>query len=237
MSLLNFFPESDLKKTFIFIMLIFSFCFGETVQTAEVKQNANAAFKELAADTAKWQKTVSENTKKINSIRSSFKQVKNLSFLSQQVTSGGKFFFEKNGTGHRLKWQYTSPFVYTILIDGQKITMKDGNKVSSFDMSTSRVFEEINDIMVRSLNGTILSDSRNFTFSIKENGRSLMIEMVPVKGTPLNEYFKSIKMVMDTGDFTVNTLTMTESSGDFTELTFTDKSINGHIDISEFRVE
>lgn len=218
-------------------MLISLLCSAQTVNTAEVKQNANTAFKELAADTAKWQKTVSENTKKINSIRSSFKQVKNLSFLSQQVTSGGKFLFEKNSNGHRLKWEYTTPFVYTILIDGPKITMKDGAKVSSFDMSSSRVFEEINDIMVRSFNGTILSDSRNFRFDIKENGRDLIIEMVPVKGTPLNEYFRSIRMVMDKNDFTVNTLTMTESGGDFTELSFSDKKINGHIDVSEFRVE
>lgn len=207
-----------MKKILILLLLVVSFCYGE-----ENSKN--------------WQKSVSENTQNIKSIQSSFKQVKNLSFLSDKVTSGGKFFFAKSENGNRLKWEYTTPFVYTIVIDREKITMKDGNKVSRFDMSSSRVFQEINDIMVRSLNGTILSDSKNFTFDIKESNKELIIEMVPVKGTSLCEYFKNIKMIMDKTDFTVSMITMIELSGDSTELVFTDKQINGKIEENEFVVQ
>lgn len=205
-----------MKKIFMLVILMFSICHGEEKD---------------------WSKIVSENAAKISSIQSSFKQVKHLSFLSDKVTSGGKFVFRKNNSDNSLKWAYTTPFIYTIVIDGNKITMKDGTKISSFDMSSSKVFEEINDIMVRSLNGTILSDNKNFTFSINESGNELLIEMTPVKGTPLTDYFKNIKMVMDKTDFTVNTLTMIENSGDFTELVFTDKKINGKIDGKEFIVQ
>lgn len=205
-----------MKKIFMLVILAFSICHGEEKD---------------------WVKTVSDNAAKISSIQSSFKQTKHLSFLADKVISNGKFVFRKNDSGNSLKWAYTTPFIYTIVIDGNKITMKDGKKVSSFDMSSSKVFEEINEIMIKSLNGTILSDKRNFTFSINESGNELIIEMTPVKGTPLTDYFKNIKMIMDKTDFTVSTLTMIENSGDFTELVFTDKKINGKIDEKEFIIQ
>jgi outer membrane lipoprotein-sorting protein len=227
------------KILLILIMLIFADGFAQTPDDEKVKKEARAAFAELAvsSDAAKWRKTVSENASNIGSIKSSFKQVKTLSFLSQKVTSGGRFFFEKSESGNRLKWEYTTPFVYTVVINGNSITMKDGQKITSFDMSTSRVFQEINEIMVASLNGTILSDNRNFLFDILETGRELKISMTPVKGTSLSEYFRNINMVMDKSDFTVSMLTMVEITGDSTELFFTDKKLNGKIDESEFSVK
>ncbi|HNW83625.1 MAG TPA: outer membrane lipoprotein carrier protein LolA [bacterium] len=227
-----------MKKILLLILLMFSACYAETVDADNVKQDAETAFKELADSTSavKWQKVISENTRNIHSIQSSFKQTKNLSFLSDKVISSGKFVFRKNDSDNSLKWEYTTPFIYTIVIDGTRITMKDGKKISSFDMSSSKVFEEINEIMIKSLNGTILSDNKNFTFSINESGNELVIEMIPVKGTPLTDYFKNIKMIMDKTDFTVTKLTMIENSGDFTELVFTAKKINGKIDEKEFAV-
>lgn len=218
---------------------MYSVCYAEAGDSDTVKENAKVAFEELSEtkNTVKWQKVVSDNAAKIVSIKSSFKQIKDLSFLSQKVFSSGKFFFQKNEKGNRLKWEYTTPFVYTIVIDAKKVTMKDGKKISSFDMSSSRVFEEINEIMIKSLNGTILSDNKNFTFDIKEVGRELVIGMTPVKGTSLSEYFKNIKMIMDKSDFTVSLLTMTELTGDSTELVFTEKALNGKIDEKEFVVE
>ncbi|HPA55996.1 MAG TPA: outer membrane lipoprotein carrier protein LolA [bacterium] len=224
---------------FIALTLFFMLSFAQTVNTENVKSDASAAFTELASSSnvAKWRNTVASNASSIVSIKSSFKQVKTLSFLSQKVTSGGRFFFEKSENGNKLKWEYTTPFFYTIVINGNNITMKDGQKISSFDMSTSRVFQEINEIMVASLNGTILSDEGNFIFDIKEKGRELTISMTPVKGTSLSEYFRNINMIMDKSDFTVSMLTMVEITGDSTKLLFIDKKLNGKIDESEFSVK
>ncbi len=229
-------------KFFLFFAILLSlFCLSaQSADEEKVKADAKAAFAELkvsSSDVVKWRNEVSANSAKIVSIKSSFKQIKTLSFLSQKVISGGRFFFEKNESGNRLKWEYTTPFIYTVVINGNSITMKDGEKISSFDMSTSRVFQEINEIMVASLNGTILSDNRNFVFDIREKGRELKIEMTPVKGTSLSEYFRNINMIMDKTDFTVSMLTMVEITGDSTELLFTDKKLNGKINDSEFSVK
>jgi outer membrane lipoprotein-sorting protein len=228
-------------KFFLFFAILLSlFCVSAQADEEKVKADANAAFAELkvsSSDVAKWKNEVSVNSAKISSIKSSFKQIKTLSFLSQKVISGGRFFFEKNESGNRLKWEYTTPFTYTVVINGNSITMKDGQKISSFDMSSSRVFQEINEIMVASLNGTILSDNKNFIFDISEKGRELKIEMTPVKGTSLSEYFRNINMIMDKADFTVSMLTMVEITGDSTELMFADKKLNGKIDDSEFSVK
>ena len=53
----------------------------------------------------------------------------------------------------------------------------------------------------------------------------------------MSGYFKTIEMIMDKKDFTVNTLKMVELSGDTTDLFFTEKTVNGAIPPGEFRVE
>lgn len=239
MILKNFSGGIDLKKILIAFSVIYIFSFIKADDADIVKQEAKKAFDALEAETSteKWKKAVSQNASKITTIRSSFKQEKVLSFLSQKVVSRGKFVLEKNGSGHRVKWEYTTPFQYVIVIDGQKITMKDESRISKFDMSSSKVFEEINRIMIGSLNGTILSDSGNFIFNITEKGKELNIAMTPKPESAMSGYFKTIEMVMDKKDFTVNTLKMVELSGDTTDLFFTEKTVNGAIPPGEFRVE
>lgn len=213
-----------MKNIVIPILILFSSFFVE----ADNSDNTS---------TEKWEKTISENVAKVTTIQSSFRQDKMISFLSKKVVSSGRFILEKSGTESRIKWEYTTPFKYIIVIDGKKIMMKDGTKITKFDMSSSRVFEEINRIMVGSLNGTILNDSENFSFKIFEKEKELNVSMTPKAKSVMSKYFQTIEMTMDKSDFTVSMLRMVERTGDATDLFFTDKSVNKTIDPGEFKVE
>jgi outer membrane lipoprotein-sorting protein len=185
---------------------------------------------------SKYRDQIAENAKKIKSIKSSFRQVKHLSFLSDKVVTGGTFLLKKENGTNLVKWEYTTPFFYQIVLDGRRVYMKDGDKVTRFDMSSNAVFEELNEIMIKSLDGTILSENEKFSFDVDVKGRELYIKMVPSRST-MKEYFKEIKMVIDKKDFTVTKLEMIENGGDSTEIFFTERRINIPVDNKEFQLK
>jgi outer membrane lipoprotein-sorting protein len=230
-------------KVFFSFFIVFSFfiCAGDNGFNSEkVKKNAEKAFVVLDGKCndacMKQVDIIAEKSKEIKSIRSSFKQVKKLSFMNSEVKSGGKFLFRKDGKKNQVRWEYTTPFSYVIVMNGDKVVMKDGSKVSKFDMSSSKIFEEINEILIKSLNGTILNDRKNFTFKYSDQGDEFHVSMIP--GTEsLKKYLKEIQMVISKKDYAVSFLKMIENSGDSTTLHFTKKKINGKMSGKEFEVK
>ena len=231
------------EKLTIFLMLLFSLTIvagEEGFDSAKVKKNAEKAFTVLDGKCddfcMKQIDIIGERSKSILSIRSSFRQVKTLSFMNSKVSSGGIFLFRKDEKKNQVRWEYTTPFSYIIVMDGDDVVMKDNNKVSRFDMSASKIFEEINEILIKSLNGTILNDRKNFTFRYSDKGDEFHVSMIPGKEN-LKKYLKKIQMVISKKDYAVSFLKMIESTGDSTELFFTDKKINGNVSGKEFEVK
>ncbi len=216
----------------VIVVFFLGFVSGEKTESSRTELGENAQRERFE----KYKAGISENTSKISTIKSSFRQIKHLSFLSDKVITSGKFFLKKNGGRNLVKWQYTEPFDYQIVLDGRNVFMKDGNKVRSFDMSSNSVFEELNDIMIKSLDGTILTENENFNFKIYENDGRLYVDMEPSKST-MKEYFKRIKIVFDKKDYTVKKLKMIERDGDSTEIFFNDRRINIPLDDSEFQLK
>ena len=103
-------------------------------------------------------------------------------------------------------------------------------------MSSSKIFEEINEILIKSLNGTILTDRKNFAFQYVDKGDEFHVLMVPGKEN-LKKYLKEIRMVISKKDYAVSLLKMIESSGDSTTLFFKGKKVNGKMSGKEFEVK
>ena len=85
----------------------------------------NKDFKTMK-DTALFKQKLLEKSKATNSIESNFTQEKNLSMLSEKIISKGHFYFKKTNL---LRWEYMSPTSYLIVINKDKIYIKDGKKV------------------------------------------------------------------------------------------------------------
>ncbi len=231
------------EKLLICFLLLFSVTAvaGEkSFDSEKVKKNAEKAFVILDGECddacMKQVDIIGKKSKSIKSIRSSFRQVKDLTFMNSKVSSGGVFLFKKDNSKNQVRWEYTTPFSYIIVMDGDNVVMKDNNKVSRFDMSTSKIFEEINEILIKSLNGTILNDRKNFTFKYSDKGDEFHVSMVPGKEN-LKKYLKEIQMVISKKDYAVSFLKMIENTGDSTTLFFTDKKINGNVSGKEFEVK
>ena len=62
---------------------------------------------------------IKSQAQKINSIEAGFVQTKNISFIDEQLISGGKFWFSRPD---KMRWEYQTPFFYSIIINGDNIT-------------------------------------------------------------------------------------------------------------------
>ena len=193
-----------------------------------VSIKAQTGFKAVK-DTVSLKEKINHISKETNSLESDFVQVKTLNMLSEKITSKGHFCFKKDNL---LRWEYVSPYTYIIVINKDKVLIKDESKLKKYDMNSNKIFKEINDIMISCINGNILS-SNKFKIAYSENDKSYRLELTPlVKG--MKESLKKIYMYFDKAVTSVIKLEMVESTDDFTVIDFTNKKVNGDIPAEKF---
>jgi len=169
---------------------------------------------------------------KTNTITSDFTQVKEMSFMEEKVVSSGKFYFKKD---KQLKWEYTEPFTYAIILNDDRLRIIDEGKSKDFEAGSNRMFLEISDVMTGMVNGTLLNSSQ-FTTTWSEAAGYYLAELIPI-GTTLKDYLMRIELKVSKQNFTVEELKMFERSGDFTQITFRNKKLNETIPAEIFRLD
>jgi outer membrane lipoprotein-sorting protein len=173
------------------------------------------------ADLVKFKATFAAAAQKITSIKSDFVQEKNLSMLSEKIISKGKFWFKKE---NRVRMEYSQPYQYLMILNGDKVYVKDGNKENKISAKSNKLFQQVNKIMIDCIQGSVL-DNTDFKTRIFENKNNSLVELTPVaKG--LKELFKTINVIVDKKDFSVVSIEMLELSGDNTMLRFSNKELN-----------
>lgn len=195
---------------------------------------ANAQFAGFSpvADLRKYKADFTAATQKIASIKSDFVQEKNLSMLSEKITSKGNFFFKKE---NKVRMEYREPYQYLMILNKDRIYLKDGQKENKISAKSNKLFEQINRIMIDCMQGTALNNT-DFRTRIFENKSTSLVELTPVtKG--LKELFKSINVIVDKKDFSVVSIQMRELSGDNTLIRFINKDMNGNLPDSLFLIK
>lgn len=178
----------------------------------------------IVKDTTVLKQKIESMSKATVSIESDFIQEKNLSMLSEKIISKGHFVFKKENL---LRWEYSSPSKYLIVINKDKVVIKDEKKTTKYDMNSNKVFKEINDIMLSCVQGTIFK-SNKFKTSYYENDKFYKLELIPqVKN--MKETFKKINLYFDKNVTSVAKMEMIESNEDLTSIDFTNKKLNAPI--------
>lgn len=183
-------------------------------------------------DLPKFKTAFAAASQKTNSIKADFIQDKNLSMLSEKITSRGNFWFKKDS---RVRMEYTTPFKYLMVLNKDKVYVKDGAKESKVSTRSNKMFQQINKIMIDCMQGTAL-DNTDFKTRVFENKTASLVELTPVaKG--MKEMFKSINVIVDKKDFSVLSIQMLEVSGDNTIMRFTNKELNAAIPDTLFDIK
>lgn len=171
-------------------------------------------------------KTMAETTL---TIESDFIQEKHLSMLEEVLVSKGYFCYKKED---KVRWEYLTPIQYLIVVNNGEFTIKDGKKVSKYDIHSNRIFKEINDMILHSIQGSIL-ENNDFTISYFENPGLYLAKLVPNK-KEVREMLQTINIYFDKKDLSVSQIKMDEASGDFTSIKFINKKLNEDIPNTKF---
>jgi outer membrane lipoprotein-sorting protein len=205
-------------KKFFFLLLLAQFSFAQNFKAVK--------------DTAALKNKIEAMSKTVNSIESDFTQEKNLSMLSEKIISKGNFKFKKE---NMLRWEYTTPYKYLIVINKDKIWIKDEKKTQKYDMNSNKVFKEINDVMMSCVQGNIFKSGK-FRVSYFENEKYYKLELIPLQNN-MKESLKKINMYFDKNVTSVSKLDMIEPNDDYTTLEFTLKSQNAPLQDNIFTVK
>jgi outer membrane lipoprotein carrier protein len=113
--------------------------------------------------------------------------------------------------------------------------IKDGKKVSKYDVQSNKMFKEINDMMVGMVQGKLLG---NKTFKIKylEDDKYFIVQSIPLQKNK-KEFLKEIYLFFDKKDFGVSKINFVEPSGDYTDILFTNRQMNVDIPNEKFTVK
>jgi outer membrane lipoprotein-sorting protein len=160
----------------------------------------------------------------IETIESDFIQKKQLEFLDETIVSRGKFWFRRENS---LRWEYTEPFEYTIVIHQGKFRIMDGDRVSDYDIESNAVFREINDLIIGMVRGTVMEEDK-FEIEAWENRYAYLLRLVP-KDSQMREVINEMKIRFSKTDLMVSEIVMTESATDHTVITFIDRRANESI--------
>lgn len=159
-----------------------------------------------------------EKTADVNTISCDFIQNKHMEYLDAVITSKGKLFFDKN---NRLRWEYVDPFSYLITINKGKFTINTDGQVSEYDIESNKVFSQVSELIISSVNGSIFTDSK-FNVEAFVEGNEYLISLEP-NIPELKEVLNKIKMTVDKKNFSVNKVIMIEKQDNYTEINFLNK--------------
>ena len=204
--------------TAIYRTVLICFCLGMVVSDSYAQTYTPVK------DDAAIRKKFTEVSQATTSIKSDFVQEKNLSMLAEKVISKGVFYFKQK---NMVRLEYTQPFKYLLIMNNGKATIKDEAKTTQMDMHRTKIFQDVNNIIIDCVQGKALSNP-NFQVKVYESKNQLKLDMKPTaKG--MKEFFDNIVIFIDKSDYSVLKMQMNELSGDNTIITFTNKEINGNI--------
>lgn len=173
-----------------------------------------------------------QSASQLKTFKCQFTQEKTLTLLDEVLTSHGTIVFKQI---NKLRIEYTSPYKYLLVINGDKVYIKDDQSSNAFSAGNNHLFKTIQRIMMDCIRGTIL-DNKSFKYNIFIGDKYYLVEMMPLS-KDLNQIFKSFRVYIDKKDHLVDKLEMLENTGDISLFKFKTKIINPNIADAEFIVK
>ncbi len=112
--------------------------------------------------------------------------------LNEVLISEGKFLFKKE---NNVKWQYTSPIEYTIIIHDGIFTIVNDDKVNEFHIDSNPLFHEINKMIVTAIRGDFV-DNPDFNAEFFEDRVNYIARLAPTNAN-VNSILEYIEIYFD----------------------------------------
>lgn len=167
----------------------------------------------------------------INTLRSDFVQEKKLSLLSERIRSNGSFMFKRPD---KVRMEYVKPFPYLMIISKDKVYVKDNGRENVINAGSSKIFQQVNAVMMQSMSGTLLSNP-DFKSQVFEGANAWLVELAPLN-TNMKKMFDRILIQLSKKDMTATRIELREPGGDETIITYSNRETNVEIADDLFRI-
>ena len=202
------------------LLILFTLCLTFSVAFAQKFDQTNALSE------------ISSAASSIKTMQCDFVQTKSLKMLGDKMISKGQMWCQQP---NMLRWQYNSPYIYTFILNNNKVTVKKGNHSNVIDVNKNKMFKEIARIMMNSVLGKVLTDKSDFKASVVPKGQYYVVTLIPQK-KEMKQMFTSILLHYDTKLKLVTKVEMHEKNGDTTLIELRNIKKNTPINASLFKI-
>ncbi len=186
----------------------------QKVNDAQVRQQINAAASAL------------------KTMQCDFVQTKQIKLLNDKMVSHGKLYYQQS---NKLRWEYTSPYAYTFVINGGKVLISKGKRSDVINVNQSKLFGEIARIMMNSVVGKCLTDTKDFKSTITASATEYVATLYPQQ-KQMKQMFKQIVLHFNRKQSTVSRVELVEKNGDKTVIELKNIKTNTSINAKVFSI-
>lgn len=206
-----------MKKLLLVIVAVFittAMAHSQSTADAKIKQQINAV------------------ASKMQTMQCDFVQTKYMKLLNDKMVSQGKMYYQQSD---KLRWEYTSPYTYTFVLNGSKVMLNKGKRSDVINVNQSKFFKEIARIMMNSVVGKCLTDEKDFKVSISSTATQWVATLVPQR-KDMKQMFQKIVLYFSRSAKMVSTVELIEKKGDRTVIQLKNVKTNSPINAKVFSV-
>lgn len=183
-------------------------------------------------DEAKVKQQINAVASKMKTMQCDFVQTKYLKMLNDKMVSRGKMYYQQS---NKLRWEYTSPYTYTFVLNGSKVLISKGKRNDVINVNQSKFFKEIARIMMNSVVGKCLTDSKDFKVSLTGASAEYVATLYPQQ-KQMKQMFQKIILHFNKQKSTVSKVELIEKKGDRTIIELKNVKSNAPINAKVFGI-
>lgn len=173
-----------------------------------------------ASEISRFKSKVEQKAANTKTIVSNFTQKKHLDFLENDVISQGKLSYK---APNLVKWMYTKPFKYSVVFKDNKLFINNDGKKSDVKIGASKLFEQLNQLIIKSVNGNMF-DAMQFDMAFSKLNMNYTVNFKS-KNTDLAKYIAAFVLKFN-DKYEVVSVKMVEPTGDYTLIEFNKRQDN-----------
>ena len=170
--------------------------------------------------------TLTEAATAMQTLQCRFVQQKTSSMLAEPTVSEGTMHY---ASPDRLRWEYTSPYAFALIVDGEKIVRVADGKAEELDAKSGRMYQGLVNVILGSASGKNLFDATMFDIVFFDDGDFWKVDMTP-KRRDMKRMFSQLVFRFDKKKNTISRVEMKDAGGDLTEIRFEGIVLNEMID-------
>lgn len=179
-----------------------------------------------------FERRLKDESSKLQTIESDFKQIKYLDVFDEEIESTGKFYYKKL---NKIRMQYNKPLDYLIVINGETLKIRADKKTSTTDLGKNKMMLQVQEMIAGCMIGDLSGLTKSYSVNYFENKEHYLLKLVP-KNASIKAYIFGIEMLISKQDMSVDRLKISETETDFTVYFFVNKKLNKSIDDAIFDI-